>query len=306
MPEKNDHELAMMAASKAVSQSLAQKIANLADAIGERDPEEETKGNGPRYKYHPAKAVYGWWRAPMQRMGIILIPKARSVRVDEVTVEDSRGKPRHTWLTTIMCDFEITDGHETIRGSAVGQGDDPGDKGAGKAMTYAEKNFLLGLGMNGSEQDVEADERTNDRYYGTGRFRGDRYADDGYGSTSDDDREERNKPPRESERVSQGDRSVVIGDSNIEGIQRGGRASHATDAQIRRLRDLGRDLDMDARDHARAISKVLGDNLELPDEGEGDPGEVLRRYLTDLSADDIGKLIQNLVDGGFEPKNGGR
>lgn len=228
--------------------SLVAKIARIADAIGEKEPVRHSRDI--KFPYHSARDVYGWWRPLLHAESIVLVPTVLDAKVEQFTLPRSGGGTRSTFLTTMNVSFTLIDGvtGEQITGSAVGQGEDPSDKGAGKAMTYAEKAFLLGLGMNGSESDVEA--------------------------YPDDDR-----------------RGVVVEDSNIEGIERGGRSTTATEVQVRRVRELAGTMALDPMMMSDILSTVLEKSVLLP----GDPGEhgpAVRKALESLSADEIGKLIQ--------------
>jgi hypothetical protein len=247
---------------------LAAKIARIADAIGDKEPIRHSRDI--KFPYHSARDVYGWWRPWLQVEGIILVPSIRDgsdVNVIPVTLPRSGGGTRHTFLTTMVVHFRLIDGTtgEVIEGSAVGQGEDPSDKGAGKAMTYAEKAFLLGLGMNGSDSDVEA------------------YADYEGGSS--------------------GPREVVVEDSNIEGIERGGRSTNATDVQVKRIRNLASDLKFGAGKTADLIEDILDVVITLPEDPE-EVGPAFVRYLEKMGADDAGKVIQYMEkmtdDGGSQ------
>lgn len=146
----------MPTASKEPARSLVTKLTKIANEIGDKDPKKHSKAI--QFPYHAARDVYGWWRAALHRENILLVPDIRESTVTPVELPRSGGGTRKTFLTTVIMDFLLIDGGtgETVRGSAVGHGEDPSDKGSGKAMTYAEKSFLLGLGMNGADTDVEA------------------------------------------------------------------------------------------------------------------------------------------------------
>ena len=235
--------------------SLVSKLARIANAIGDKDPIRHSRDI--KFPYHAARDVYGWWRPLLQDEGIILIPDVTRCDVMQATLPRSGGGTRVTFLTTIQASFTIIDGAtgEKVEGSAVGQGEDPSDKGAGKAMTYAEKAFLLGMGMNGSESDVEA------------------YAD------------------YEDIRTSRETRDVVVEDSNIEGIARGGRSTNATDVQVKRVRNLAGELGYGVNKSVGLVKDVLDLSPRLPEEPD-DQGPAFVRFLEGLSADEIGRLIQ--------------
>ena len=275
----------MATAEGGTSARLASKLARIAGAIGERDAVRH--GNGVKFPYHSAKDVYGWWRPHLEREGIVIVPRVLKHKMKMVELpraERSGGGFRTAFITELLVEFTVVDGitGETITGSAYGQGEDSSDKGAGKAMTYAEKAFLLGLGMNGAERDNEADAYDDD--YERGSRRRDR---------DDDDRDDNRRDRRDEEHRDE-TRSVVIGDSNIEGIQRGGRAAKATEVQIKRLREICREKGVRPSGLVELIDKVLGDQVTLPE--DGDAGPVILEYLESLSSTDIGKLITEAND----------
>lgn len=164
-----------------------------------------------------------------------------------------KGKSR---LTTVKVLFTITDTEtgETISGHGLGQGDDAQDKGANKAFAGALKYWLLKTFLVGGE-DAEADERTDKRTL--------------RGEATD----------------------VVVEESNIEGIARGGRSSNATDVQVKRIRNMAGDLGYGAGKTAGLIEDILDVEIRLPDEPD-EVGPALVKYLEGLSADDAGKVIQ--------------
>lgn len=231
--------------------TLAAKLAQIADLIGEKEPVRHSRDI--KFPYHAAKDVYGWWRPLLHARNIIMVPSIKWSKVETVVLPRSTGGTRTTFLTTIEVMFTIIDGTtgEVIEGAAVGQGEDPSDKGAGKAMTYAQKAFLLGLGMNGSESDVEAYPDDDERPTGT----------------------------------------VRIESSRIEGIERGGRSTSATDVQVRRVREMAGELGLDPPAMAGLLDQVLELTLSLPVD-PGEQGPSVRQALEALSAEDIGKLIQ--------------
>jgi hypothetical protein len=150
---------------------------------------------------------------------------------------------------------------ESFTGQSVGYGDDSGDKGANKAYTAAQKNFLIRLFEIGGEPDIEEDESTDKR--SKAREAG-------------------------SERVS----AVVVGDSTIEGVERGGKASKATDAQVARVGQYARDLQLDSDALSGVIHKVLEKDVPASDE----PWQAIKVTLESLTGKQIGALIAALDD----------
>lgn len=257
-PAPNSTGLApIIAAPPPKDESLSSKMARIAHQIGDKEPQRHSRDI--KFPYHSARDVYGWWRPLLEAEGIIIVPKVLSVTVQAVTIPARGGGTRHTFLTTMDCQFTVRDGRtgEWLEGSALGQGEDPSDKGAGKAMTYAQKNFLLALGMNGSEPDVEA-----------------------YDNSQRDDRDDR-RP------------NVTITDSNIEGIQRGGRARMATEAQIAAVRTKAHDMGIGIRGVAEFVYAALGRIVDLPTEPQ-EAAVILARFLSNLSSEDIGMVIAKM------------
>lgn len=243
---------------------LPDKMAHIMGQIGLMDKEGENKFH--RYKYWSDDQISGYFRSWFARLGITFRVSVESFDIRE---HETKSEGR-SFLTTGVYRFTLTDvkSGETISDTMLGQGDDPGDKGSNKAVTGATKYWLLKTFLIGGE-DAEEDERTDKRAE-TRRSGRDRGADD------------------ESQRV-------VIGESKIEGIQRGGRANKTTDAQIRQIRHLAVDLKWNAVGTARRVTEWLGDELELPEDPEAQP-DALLRYLEGLDADDAGTIITKMVD----------
>ena len=305
--------------------SLAERLAQIARSIGDKDPDKRAQG----YSYFSAKAVYGWWEQPLHEAGILFYPAEILSERTESYTQSTRSGGRTTWLTSLAVRFEFTDGVETISVVGYGQGEDPADKGAGKAMTYAQKNALLGAGMNGNEPDVEEESRYDardrrqeelDRDRDDRRSR-DRDRDDDRddrrssrddrddrgsrdrGRDRDRDRDDRDRDreddrgrdrDRDRDRGDRGSRRVEFGDGEVEGIQRGGRANRTTDVQLRKIRELAREAGMTPHEVADEIDRTLGDQVDLPEKGTDDAGPALVKYLEGLSSEDAGKLIDAL------------
>jgi len=252
----------MVAATKKVS--LAQKLSDIAAAIGDKDPQKHSQAI--KFPYHAARDVYGWWRPLLHEKGIVLVPSVRDTTVQSVELPRSGGGTRMTFLTTIVMDFMFIDTEtgESLTGSAVGHGEDPADKGSGKAMTYAQKSFLLGFGMNGADTDVEAVPS-----------------------------EPQESTAVQNARQSRNNGRVRVEPSNIEGIERGGRSTNATDVQVQRVRALVAQNHLDMVKFNSVIETVCGEGLDLPSDPE-DVGPFVRNYLSELSAERIGELIQYL------------
>lgn len=211
-----------------------------------------------KYDYWSLDQISGFFRNRFAELGLSFMADVKSFDIHE----HSTGKGGVSLLTTALVLFTITDSDtgDTISGHGIGQGDDPGDKGANKAMSGALKYWLLKTFIVGGE-DSEADDYTD----------------------------RRNDPGRDERR------DVKITESHIEGIQRGGRANKTTDAQIRQIRHLAADLTWTAIGTARRLAEWLDEEWELPEEPE-EQGPALLRYLERLDADDAGLVITKMID----------
>lgn len=219
------------------------------------------------YDYWSLDQISGYFRNRFGNLGLSFLADVESFDIREHAFVNRYGKESKSFLTTLLVKFRIHDWEtgEWVEGHGVGQGDDPGDKGANKAFSGALKYWLLKTFVVGGE-DAEADERTDRRTERSSR----RGADDE-------------------------DQEVAIGESKITGIERGGRASKTTDAQIRQIRHLAKDLGWKTAGAARRIAEWVGDEIELPEEPELQ-ADALLRYLESLSADDAGMIITKMVD----------
>lgn len=163
------------------------------------------------------------------------------------------------WLTKLQIAFKFIDGdtkEETEPQTFSGHGADTGDKGVYKAMTGAEKYFLMKSFLVSTGDDPEADEKVDK-------------AAAAAGSTG---------APR-----------VVRG--NQAGVQRGGKSSNATAAQVNEVARLYRDLNLTPESVLPIIQATLG---SIPGEGQ-----TLRDFLGAQKGDDVAKLISTLME--FKP-----
>lgn len=214
------------------------------------------------YDYWTLDQISGYFRNRFGELGIAFMADVETFDIREH--ETSKGGK--SFLTTLLVLFTLTD-HETgqtVSGHGIGQGDDPGDKGANKAFSGALKYWLLKAFVVGGD-DAEADERTDQR------------------------------SERRARRAQEDDRPVRIGDSSIEGIARGGRSNKTSTVQIRQIRELAKDLNWNATGAARRISEWVGDEIELPEDVETH-GEALVSYLEALNADDAGTVITKMLE----------
>lgn len=137
----------------AKTRSLASKLAELYTVI-ERIPK---RGWNDFHKYHyPLEAdVADAMRTALARLNVVMLPNCIETKVERY--ETSTGKKE--WLTTLRYEFKFVDGEsgESEKTSFVGQGSDPGDKGAYKATTGAVKYAILKQALVPTGDDPEDD-----------------------------------------------------------------------------------------------------------------------------------------------------
>jgi len=85
---------------------------------------------------------------------------------------------------------------------------------------------------------------------------------------------------------------VKVEDSDIEGIEKGGRPTTTTDVQVTRFRQLARDLELDATASGELLADILGAGPDLKQTASGDAGPELIKYVSRLKSEDMGKVIQ--------------
>lgn len=177
--------------------------------------------------------------------------------MSDVVDYDIQPRGAKSMLTTMRVLFTLTDTEtgETVSGHGLGQGDDAGDKGANKAFAGALKYWLLKTFMVGGD-DAEADAATDRRGDGGGSY------------------------------------DVKVEDSNIEGIERGGRSTNATEVQIKRIRKLTQDIGYGATKLMNLIEDVLDVTIEVKGDDPDDERQALIKFIEGISADQAGVLIQ--------------
>ena len=115
-------------------------------------PYLKKENKGTQYNYVSSSQVLANCKAKMDELKLLLIPTVTGHKVSESTVEfyDKEGhvnKRTTTYFTELdlsMTWVNAEDPKETISCPWYGQGVDiAGEKGVGKALTYAEKYFML-------------------------------------------------------------------------------------------------------------------------------------------------------------------
>ena len=106
---------------------------------------------GNQYSYVSSSQTLGSLKSKMDELKLLLIPavKDHGVHMDTVEYKDHNGKLKRTttYFTELVVEFTWLNAEkpdEKIVCSWYGQGVDiAGEKGVGKALTYAEKYFML-------------------------------------------------------------------------------------------------------------------------------------------------------------------
>lgn len=164
-----------------------------------------------------------------------------------------------TTILTVRWTFIDGETGERLAGTSVGYGDDRGDKGANKAMTAALKFFLIPTFLVVSGDDAEADDRTEQRA----------------------DQMSNDRPPQ-------------VQASTAQQPRRGGHSEEGTSLQVQRISELSRSLDLGSEGVAEVVERVLGVKITLPEGEKSVQAGALARALLQMTADDLGKVVQNL------------
>lgn len=102
---------------------------------------------GQQYKYVSSSQVLASVRQKMDELNLLLIPKVVAHQVTSKEKQTSKGSLTTEYFTELDMEFiwvNADEPNETIMIPWYGQGiDTAGEKGVGKALTYAEKYFLL-------------------------------------------------------------------------------------------------------------------------------------------------------------------
>lgn len=97
---------------------------------------------GYQFNFVSSSQTLGTLRAAMDKHGLLLVPKV----ISHETRDHETKKGEHEYFTIASMSFTWINAdqpEEQIECPWLGQGLDSGEKGVGKAMTYAEKYFLL-------------------------------------------------------------------------------------------------------------------------------------------------------------------
>ena len=155
------------------------------------------------------------------------------------------------WMSHVVMAFQFIDGETgetTPQATFPGDGADTGDKGIYKAMTGAEKYFLMKTFLVSTGDDPEADEKVDKAAAASGAAAG----------------------PK-----------IVRGKQ--EGVQRGGKSSLATIAQVQEIAKLAKDLGIDADGIVPIVHKIVGSD---PVEGQS-----VRDWLGTLTSEQAASIV---------------
>jgi len=111
-------------------------------AIRKTVPYLQKDNEGFKFKYVSSSQTLGALRTAMDEQGVLLIPRIIKYETRDHTTKSGG----HEYFTIIEIEFtwvNVDDPAEMIVCPWLGHGLDDGEKGAGKAMTYAEKYFML-------------------------------------------------------------------------------------------------------------------------------------------------------------------
>lgn len=104
-------------------------------------PYLKKEAQGHQFKYNPSSQVLSAVREKMDELGLLLIPRVLGHTLHEKTATNAKEHLTELDMEFTWVNAEKPD--ETITVPWYGQGLDTGEKGVGKALTYAEKFFLL-------------------------------------------------------------------------------------------------------------------------------------------------------------------
>jgi hypothetical protein len=160
----------------------------------------------------------------------------RGIFLHQTVVTSSReplyttGSGSQMWLTHVEMAFQFIDASGEVSPVAVfhGDGADTGDKGIYKAMTGAEKYFLMKTFLVSTGDDPEGDEKVDKEAAAAGAAKG----------------------------------PVRVGKSAVAGAGRGGKSTLVTSAQIKEIVGLVTKLELDADAFGNVIHKVTGIDTE--------------------------------------------
>ncbi len=130
----------------AATNRVYQKLVEVRKSV----PYLQKNNSGHQYSYVSASQVFGAVRPELDRVGLLLVTKIvdKAVRYDEVRNKDKYGNEKVTLTLTTELDLLYTfidaESGDMLEIPFYSQGMEiAGEKGVGKALTYATKNFFL-------------------------------------------------------------------------------------------------------------------------------------------------------------------
>ncbi|MGD7007584.1 ERF family protein [Metabacillus sp. 84] len=118
--------------------NLYQKLVEVRKSV----PYLKKESEGHQYKYTGSSQVLASVRAKMDEVGVLLIPKV----IGHNLIEGKTAKGAKEYMTELDIEFvwiNADNPDERLTCTWYGQGVDNAEKGVGKALTYAEKYFML-------------------------------------------------------------------------------------------------------------------------------------------------------------------
>lgn len=235
--------------------ALAAKLVQILEAVG--TVEKKGYNKAQNYNFVRETDLVDKIRPAMAKLGVYLHQSVIEHRLEPLYETRAGGT---MYLTTVQVSFTWVDGAtgETwpVPGVFPGTGADTGDKGVYKALTGAEKYFLMKTFLIGTGDDPEGDEKV------------DQHAAAAAAS-------------RERPTIRRGAQ---------EGVQRGGRSDLATDAQRDEFKALAKDLGSKNAEDLRGLVQrlITGLGAEAP---EWDDTAAFVEWMRSMSSAQMGKLI---------------
>jgi len=179
-----------------------------------------------------------------------------------VMIPDTEWVTRDGDLTTLNVRYTVSDGKESFSFAIPGSGSDKGDKGVYKALTGSQKYAIMKLFKIETGDDPEQDTRVD-------------------------------------ERAAQGESSPqsrpVVTSGSRDGVGRGGHTEKVSPAQLRRISEQVRSLQLERPLFAALINDVVPtlDKIVLP-EDDDEQQLVLLAILKDRTSEEGGKILEEL------------
>jgi hypothetical protein len=134
------------------------------------------KGNkGQQYDYVGSSDVLGALNDKINEVGLILVPEITGHQVTTYERTNAKGNASNEYFTELDMIYtwiNIDDPSDRVAVKFYGQGIDlAGEKGLGKALTYAEKNFMLKFfNIATDKSDPDAHQQKTERVKGAARI----------------------------------------------------------------------------------------------------------------------------------------